>query len=452
MTKNLAEQLDHADAGDFSLKKIETGDISTAQLREELVLSEHEADVLNDLDYIKQWLIRLHDELESIDEFISRQELPLVGSVRSNLSELQTATSELSAGVLARMFDGFLRLARMNFNLRAKLKHETEQLIRANRRYNKAMQTVEDMGSSFSFRIGQVLLAPARGVRSIARQLSGPNELNDELKDEEEEWKEPLVREVTEEHDFYRVDNPYANVSNKGTALDIFKNWVTLFHFRGHKFGANEPLVSDWLDAINRLNKFFPLQGKSVLELGPLEGANTKQMLDLGASQVVAIESNKEAFLKCLIVKNEFGLNFAHFVFGDCNEVLAGPALHGKSFDFCLCSGLLYHMEDPLLTIELISQLAPAVYVWSHVASVETPKGEWVTIEDKKGNSYSGRRNVYKASDALGGIGCGSLWLTPDSLIAAFKNQGYAVSQVEDFRNYKGHGLQFLARRSPPAG
>ena len=50
-----------------------------------------------------------------------------------------------------------------------------------------------------------------------------------------------------------------------------------------------------------KLGKFL---SKRVLELGPLEGAHTYMLQQLGAKEIISIESNKRAFLKCLIIKN----------------------------------------------------------------------------------------------------------------------------------------------------
>ena len=56
------------------------------------------------------------------------------------------------------------------------------------------------------------------------------------------------------------------------------------------------------------------LQGRDVLELGPLEAAHTAALLQAGARSVLAIEANKQAFLKCLIVKELCGLRDASFM------------------------------------------------------------------------------------------------------------------------------------------
>ena len=59
------------------------------------------------------------------------------------------------------------------------------------------------------------------------------------------------------------------------------------------------------------------LANQRVLELGPLEGAHTYQLERLGA-EVTSIESNTEAYLKGLIVRELCGIRRAKLLYGDC--------------------------------------------------------------------------------------------------------------------------------------
>lgn len=45
------------------------------------------------------------------------------------------------------------------------------------------------------------------------------------------------------------------------------------------------------------------LEGKRVLELGPLEGSHTYMLERLGARRIDAVEANKSAYLRCLVAK-----------------------------------------------------------------------------------------------------------------------------------------------------
>jgi Protein of unknown function (DUF1698) len=83
----------------------------------------------------------------------------------------------------------------------------------------------------------------------------------------------------------------------------------------------------------------------TVLELGPLEGAHTYRLQQLGAGRILAIESNVEAYLKCLIVKEALGMKRAEFMLGDFTLYLQECT---ERFDLVFCCGVLYHMQDPL--------------------------------------------------------------------------------------------------------
>jgi hypothetical protein len=97
--------------------------------------------------------------------------------------------------------------------------------------------------------------------------------------------------------DLYSQDAP-----SPATAFTIFSNqWSSAVP--AFETGAS-PLFDDvrikWLET--QLGSF---QNKRVLELGPLEGGHTTMMERAGAN-VVAIEANQRAFLRCLVVKKRF--------------------------------------------------------------------------------------------------------------------------------------------------
>ncbi len=105
------------------------------------------------------------------------------------------------------------------------------------------------------------------------------------------------------------------------------------------------------------------LDGYGVLELGPLEGAHTCQLEALGAERITAVESNSEAFLKSLIVKNIAGLNRSTFLLGDVSRHLEAP---GPRYDLIFYCGILYHMLDPLELIRLAAARTDRIFIWTH--------------------------------------------------------------------------------------
>ena len=104
------------------------------------------------------------------------------------------------------------------------------------------------------------------------------------------------------------------------------------------------------------------LEGKRVLELGPLEGAHTYLLERLGAKRIDAIEANKLAYLRCLVAKEIFGLRRARFHLGDFVRGLEAPT----RYDLIVACGVLYHMTEPLTLLERIAGRTDLIYLWTH--------------------------------------------------------------------------------------
>jgi len=101
----------------------------------------------------------------------------------------------------------------------------------------------------------------------------------------------------------------------------------------------------------------------NVLELGPLEGGHSYMIERLGAESILAIEANKEAYLKCLIVKELYGLNKCKYLLGDFVKYLRET---NKTYDFVLGSGVLYHMINPVELISLVAKVSFNALFWTH--------------------------------------------------------------------------------------
>jgi hypothetical protein len=127
-------------------------------------------------------------------------------------------------------------------------------------------------------------------------------------------------------------------------AIDIFKGeWTSQLPLPDLNSGSlpvfEDPRI-EWAVA-----QMGGVKGKTVLELGPLEGGHTYMLERLGAKSVVAVEANARAYLKCLIVKELLGLERAQFLYGDFLEYLRQTS---PKFDVCIASGVLYHMREPI--------------------------------------------------------------------------------------------------------
>lgn len=115
------------------------------------------------------------------------------------------------------------------------------------------------------------------------------------------------------------------------------------------------------------LEALGPVTGMTVLELGPLEGAHTALLEERGAGHVVSVEAHRQAFLRCLVVKNLLGLR-ARFELGDFVGYLHE---HETTVDLCLAVGVLYHLHDPLELIALLGRRTRRLLLWTHYWDAE---------------------------------------------------------------------------------
>ncbi len=97
------------------------------------------------------------------------------------------------------------------------------------------------------------------------------------------------------ELDLYTTQEP-----SHALAFDLFSDtWFSTVPHYG--LGAAPHFEDGRIQWLERVCGGFA--GKSVLELGPMEGGHTYMLSHGGASRVLAIEANSKAFLKCLLVQ-----------------------------------------------------------------------------------------------------------------------------------------------------
>ncbi len=196
------------------------------------------------------------------------------------------------------------------------------------------------------------------------------------------------------------------------------------------------PLFEDhriqWL--IDHRGRF---DGQKVLELGPLEAGHTSMLVNAGAD-VLAIEANTLAYLRCLIVKEALDMKTARFLLGDFDKYLQTTP---EQFDLILASGVLYHMSDPLRTLQNMMRCADELLIWSHFfddAAMPTDDirrraftGETYERE-LEGDTLTYYRQAYQGVEEnplfMGGVFSGSAWIDRNQAIALMESRGYAVT------------------------
>jgi Protein of unknown function (DUF1698) len=237
------------------------------------------------------------------------------------------------------------------------------------------------------------------------------------------------------------------------TAVDVFRErWACdLSRLLDVSGTGSIPLFTDDvrpLQVAQHFGKDGSLAGISILEIGPLEGAHTWRLEQLGAESIVAIESNVEAWLKCLIVKEVLGLKRSQFLLGDAISYMKSMP---QRFDLIMCSGVLYHMEDPLALIEQIAATADRCFVWTHYYHPDRHPVEFVPRQtERNSQQFTYWTHTYgdRSSGFWGGNLPSAVWMSEIDLLNAFRLFGLRKIEIlnNDFRHQNGPSFTFLAQ------
>ena len=225
-------------------------------------------------------------------------------------------------------------------------------------------------------------------------------------------------------------DSYETRMPTKQNIFDRFKgNFAT--NFPGVDTGGTVPLTMD--PKIDWCHEMFNLENKKILECGPLELGHSYMMNRFGCKEITAVENNWYCYLKCLAVKDSFKLNNIELLFGDVIEYLKKTT---NKFDFVLCSGILYHLPNPIELILLISLVTKKVFIWTHIYDEKSTTMKIQNINGTQieydGEVYSGGRQTYKdgGNSALESVYCGgkfkiSFWISEEGLYKALKKYGF---------------------------
>jgi len=275
---------------------------------------------------------------------------------------------------------------------------------------------------------------------------------------------------------------PAASVDGTGSAelniLDVYCNeapdpQATLDIFAGewasafpppleHLSAGQSPLFTDsritWgLDALGGIDD------QRVIEMGPLEGGHTYIMDRRGAREIVAIEANSRAFLKCLVTKELLGIPSARFLCGDALRYLEkNLAEGGEKFDLCLASGVLYHFVNPVGALELMTKSSDRLLIWTmyydedYIRSREdlSVKFPSSTAAEFAGYRHTLHRQEYQHAlnfkGFCGGSAASSAWMTKSDIFGAVEHFGFEVVDVglDEVEGLHGSSVCFVARRA----
>jgi hypothetical protein len=198
------------------------------------------------------------------------------------------------------------------------------------------------------------------------------------------------------------------------------------------------------------------LGGRAVLELGPLEGGHTHLLSRYGCAEIVAVEANALAFLKCLVVKESFPMAQAHFLLGDGLAYLRSAT---RDFDLGVAIGFLYHQRDPVEAIKLLLRRCRAVYLWTvfyHPSLFEKqpalrPAFGPACPSEHGGFAHTLYPHYYgdgaARSGFIGGTAPDCAWMTAADVAGALRHFGGEIVAQTDEENPFGRAAGFLVVR-----
>ena len=241
-------------------------------------------------------------------------------------------------------------------------------------------------------------------------------------------------------------------------AIDLFKGrWVSAFppdtRLQAGTVVLHDDVRLQWLT-----ETMGGVKGLDILELGPLEASHTKFLLDAGARSVLAIEANKDAYLRCLVAKEVLGLRDARFLLGSFCAFLESDA---RRWPLIVASGVLYHMADPLRLLELLATRTDTLFLWTHVVDAaamppDDPRRAAITgaIETRwRNESVQLHRRPYGPVTDIrfcGSAAAEPLWMERESLLRVLGMLGFDRIDIqhEEPNHAAGPALSILARRT----
>jgi hypothetical protein len=156
-------------------------------------------------------------------------------------------------------------------------------------------------------------------------------------------------------------------------------------------------------------------------------------------ADVVAVEANVRAYLKCLCVKEVLGLGNVRFLLGDACSYLDQP---GRRFDAIIACGILYHMLEPLRLLRGIVNRTDRVFIWTHYydhdsVAQRADRHLFETPANIDGTKYRGSVRAYP-DQALswGGFSGGdkpkAVWMLKPDIFAFLEDHGFHDIKVQD--------------------
>lgn len=260
----------------------------------------------------------------------------------------------------------------------------------------------------------------------------------------EEQWR--VIRKLKEKFGprvigLQELVLPFTTIRQAQDVLDYYVK--SLENIAPYYLGRN------YFGPLDELNKAFPLADKTAIEFGPMDGAQTAGLVNLGVKSVTCIEARAESFIKTLIAKYAFRWDNVHLVMDDFHN--ADSLKYGR-FDLAFAHGVYYHSVAPFFFFENLMTLSDNIFIGGYIFSdlQSSSFGEWDKLE------YGNREYVVKkipmGQSYNTGVNKFGYHFSRQDLLSFFADRGYQTSVISDEETHEPWGdryLRFLACKNP---
>jgi len=226
------------------------------------------------------------------------------------------------------------------------------------------------------------------------------------------------------------------------------------FDYSVETFAEIGPLYlgKEFFGPLDALNDAFPLAGKTVIEFGPMEGAQTAGLVHLGAESVLGIEARAVSFIKSMIASYCFGWKNVSLVMDDFHN--ADASKYGR-FDLAFAHGVYYHSFAPFFFFENLMSLSDNIFIGGYTSNAnQQVKPQTSLIYTSETLEYQGKQ--YRVKRILIGNSFNSAinqyayHFDRADLLRFFEERGYELTILVDEASDEPWGdwfLTFLARK-----
>jgi len=226
--------------------------------------------------------------------------------------------------------------------------------------------------------------------------------------------------------------------------------WWDLLPFTTHRI----PLAGGYETAVDGANPFEDvridivieacggsLDGRTVVDLGCLEGGFSLALAEQGAAHVVGIEARRISVERCRLAAGLRGTPNVEFVEADIKDELA----RRDPFDVVLATGILYHVSDPAAMLrDMRSACRGVAVIDTHVAAADAATHGCSELVERTldGGTYRGRMFAEYAPDSslderaellwAAWSDADSFWPLEDDLVRMIHDAGFeSVEKIE---------------------